>query len=100
MRLKQITLRFLYDDFEFDSSFVTDNNLVCDQQYKVALVGTIYMCGLFLGSFLFGTLGDKIGRKLTLMCAIVLASTASLVGAFTSDYIIYSITRFFCAAGK
>ena len=63
------------------------------------MVGTVYMCGSFLGSFVFGTLGDKIGRKLALMVTLILGSTASLVGALTSNYIVYSISRLLCAAG-
>ena len=91
--------RILYQDFEFESSFVTDNNLVCDKQFQVALVGTIYMSGLFFGSFLFGTLGDMIGRKKSLMVAIVMGSTFNLIGSFYSNYIFYCVTRFFTAAG-
>ena len=53
----------LYQDFEFVSSFVTDNNLVCEDQYKVALIGTIFMAGLFFGSFFWGNIGDMIGRN-------------------------------------
>ena len=89
----------LYQDFEFDSSFVTDNNLVCKDQYKVALVGTIYMAGLFCGSFFWGIIGDMIGRKVTLMYAIITASLFSLLGAFSSNYYYYAFTRFMCAIG-
>ena len=78
---------------------VTDFNLVCDEQFKVALVGTIYMCGLFFGSVLFGTMGDKIGRKLTLMFAITMGSTANLIEVFMPNYYLFCIARFFTAAG-
>ena len=65
----------------------------------MALVGTIFFCGALLGSVVFGTLGDKIGRKLALMVTLVLGCTASLVGALTSNYIVYTISRLLCAAG-
>ena len=89
----------LYQDFEFVSSFVTDNNLVCEDQYKVALIGTIYMAGFFFGSFFWGNLGDMFGRKVTLMYAIITGSLFSLIGAFSSNYYYYAFTRFMTEVG-
>ncbi len=82
-----------------DSTLVTDLGLVCDEQYKVALVGSIYMLGLFFGSFLFGFLADKIGRKKTLMISILTGNCGSLAGAFCTNYILHCITRFITALG-
>ena len=73
--------------------------MVCDNQFQVALIGTIYMLGLFCGSFIWGTLGDIIGRKLTLMLAITTGSLFSLIGAFFNNYYYYAFTRFMCAVG-
>ncbi len=91
----------MYGDFEFTRTFVTDNDLICDKQFQVALVGSIYMSGLFFGSALFGTLGDKYGRKISLMVAIFIGTVASLAGAFAGgSYAGYAVTRFFTAIGK
>ena len=38
--------KILYDDFSMDKTLVTDLNLVCNKQFEVALVGSIYMVGL------------------------------------------------------
>ena len=54
-----ISEKVLYDDFEFRSTLVTDLNLVCEDQYKVALVGTAYMVGLLIGSLLGSAPADK-----------------------------------------
>ena len=59
------------------------------------------MVGLFFGSFIFGTLGDKIGRKKTLVIAILTGCGGSLIGSFCgSSYIAYTITRFVTAVGE
>ena len=36
---------------------------MCDESYKATHVQSIYMAGIFVGSFLFGKLADKYGRK-------------------------------------
>ena len=79
---------------------MTENNLICENQYKVALIGTIYMLGLFFGSLIFGTIGDIYGRKLALMWAITMSSVFSLIGPLYSNYYYYGFTRFMCAIGK
>ena len=57
--------------------------------------------GLFFGSFIFGYLGDKIGRKKTLVIAILTSCGGSLIGAFCgSSYVAYTVTRFVTAVGK
>ena len=35
----------LYAGFSMDNTLVTDLNLVCNKQFQVALVGSIYMVG-------------------------------------------------------
>ena len=58
------------------------------------------MVGLLFGSFIFGYLGDKIGRKLTLIIAILTGTIGSLLGAFMNNYIAYTFTRFLTAIGN
>ena len=41
---------------------MTELNLVCGEEWKVAWVGSAYMFGLMVGSFLCGFLADKFGR--------------------------------------
>ena len=43
-------------------TFVTELDLVCDEAYKVAWVGSAYMLGLMIGSYVCGTLADRFGR--------------------------------------
>ena len=66
----------------------------------MALVGSIYMAGLFAGSFPFGALSDKIGRLKASMVAILTTAVFQLAGAFMPEYISYTATRFLAAMGK
>ena len=41
-----------YDNFDMDSTFVTSQDLICDKQFMVALIASVYMAGNFFGSFI------------------------------------------------
>jgi len=90
---------YAYADFQFEETVVTEWDLVCDQQAKIAWVGSVYMFGLMVGSYLCGTMADKYGRKFCLLFSILISSVASLLGAFMPEYFSYTTTRFFTAIG-
>merc|ERR1711860_363081 len=71
-----------YGSFAMDSTVATDFGLICDDQYKVALVGSIYMAGLFCGSYPFGYISDRFGRRKGTMIAVLTGATFQLIGAF------------------
>ena len=60
---------------------------------KASFVGMCYMFGMLVGSFVFGVLSDKLGRKLSLLTAIVIASVTSFGGAFLTEYYSYLAIR-------
>ena len=84
---------YAYNSFEFKETLVTKWNLVCDESYKVALVLSMYMFGLMIGSFLCGRMADKFGRKFTLFFSIFISSLGSLIGSFMPEYYSYTVTR-------
>ena len=65
--------QIVYEPYEYTSTIVTEFNLVCDEQYKIALSGTFYMIGLLVGSFVGGPPADKFGRKPVLFFFLICA---------------------------
>ena len=57
------------------------------------------VAGYILGGFLWGILGDKIGRKKALLGSVLLYSLGSLGCAFVHDVTTYSVLRFLTGAG-
>ena len=64
----------------------------------MALISSIYMSGLILGSIISGTM-DRFGRKNILMLSILLAGCGGLGTAFTSSYGAFCTLRFITSTG-
>ncbi|KAF5290280.1 hypothetical protein FQR65_LT11614 [Abscondita terminalis] len=63
---------YIYDHTVYKSSIVTEWNIVCGHAYLTALSDSMYMLGTLLGSFGFGVLSDKLGRRIIFFTALVL----------------------------
>ena len=58
---------FVFDTSMFEETLTMKFDLVCDDESKRRLLGTLMMLGLLIGSLIGGRLGDKFGRKITLL---------------------------------
>lgn len=63
------------------------------------LVSNFQMAGILLGSFLWGILGDRFGRKRSLFASIIVYSAASLGCGFVQDVDTYAVLRFVAGVG-
>ena len=54
---------YIYDNTYFDETLITKFDLVCDNEYKKSLLGTLLIIGLLFGSLIGGFIGDRFGRK-------------------------------------
>ena len=67
--------------------------------HQVALITSIYMCGLFLGSLICST-SDRFGRKAVLVVSWALAAAGGVGNAFVKSYAAFCVLRFFTGAGE
>jgi len=82
--------QWTYDDSFFKDTLVSDYNLVCGDKWKKGAVGSSYMVGLFIGSYIVGYLSDfLLGRKKTLMISIVVMVMGGAGAALMPNYIGY-----------
>jgi OCT family organic cation transporter-like MFS transporter 4/5 len=92
----------LIDQFQFDqtegiSSIVTDWQLVCDRLPYLSTVQGSYMGGVFVGCIVFGWASDKFGRRPTMLIAIAVQICATIITAFSVNYIMFIFFRFLVA---
>ncbi|XP_033115700.1 organic cation transporter protein-like, partial [Anneissia japonica] len=68
-------------------------DLVCDDGTKASLAQSIYFFGVLLGSVIFGSLADQIGRKITLFICVGLAFIFGIATVFAPGYWWFTILR-------
>ena len=64
------------------------------------MAGSVYMSAMLFGSYGFGSLSDKIGRKPTSIIALFAVAAGLLSTTFMPDYISFTISRFITGIGK
>lgn len=87
---------FLYND-SF-TSIVTQWDLVCDSAWEATTVQSLFMLGVMIGSPIFGSLSDKIGR---LKCIYISGAMLTLFGfasSFAWNVMSYGVLRLIVGA--
>ena len=85
---------YVYDQSVFKESLTTKLDLVCDNEYKVKLLGTSLMLGLLVGNVFAGVLIDKFGRQRVLLWSNIGIVPVIIAGGFIPNYEVYVTVRF------
>jgi len=96
----EMDTEFAYADFEMDTTVATENNLVCKNDFWIPIIDCFMMMGFMIGSFGFGVLADKIGRRHTLLLANVCMVSGNLICVAMPNHWAYAIPRMFGSAGE
>ncbi|KAK3878474.1 hypothetical protein Pcinc_016892 [Petrolisthes cinctipes] len=91
-------VEMVYDTSVYKTSAVIDYELVCGQAWLRATVQSVFMVGMLVGSYLFGDLSDRLGRKRVFLSALVLMVCVGLGQAAIPYYLAFTFLRFILGA--
>ncbi|KAK9869662.1 hypothetical protein WA026_003410 [Henosepilachna vigintioctopunctata] len=83
-----------------ERTIVNDWNITClENQWKLSLVGSCHFAGIIVGSFVFGILADRYGRKLIFIICIVLMGLSGIAQTAAPEYVTFDLMIFINALG-
>ncbi|XP_025072901.1 carcinine transporter isoform X2 [Pogonomyrmex barbatus] len=83
-----------YEASEMTSSIVIDFDLVCDRAIYPTIGLVALNTGGPIGVYLFGTLNDRIGRRLSFFTCLATLITGSFLTAISNNFWTWASTRF------
>nr|XP_014288778.1 organic cation transporter protein-like isoform X1 [Halyomorpha halys] len=86
--------KWVYDRTDFKDTRTVEWNLVCDKKWLGSLSKSIFMLGVFTGSFALGYVADKYGRKKTQCWTQTIQLIVSIGIAFVNNYYAYLAASF------
>lgn len=90
--------RYIYDNSKYESSTVTEWDMVCNRAWMTATSDSLFMVGVLLGSIIFGQMSDNMGRKPVFFASLVLQLIFGITAGIAPEYITYTISRIIVGA--
>ncbi|MED6254426.1 hypothetical protein ATANTOWER_026092 [Ataeniobius toweri] len=89
---------FVYGSMLYESTVVTDFDLVCEKSNMAEVTQTIFMTGMLAGSFIFGPVADSYGRRRTTQVPVVLIIIFVIVAGVSPNVHVYNVSQFIVGA--
>ncbi|KAG8183292.1 hypothetical protein JTE90_025992 [Oedothorax gibbosus] len=72
---------------------------LCMEEYHKGWLGCISLIGMLIGSLIWGIMGDRLGRRRTLLTALATNGIFGVIAAFMPTYSLFMLTRFCSSVG-
>ncbi|XP_039276198.1 organic cation transporter protein-like [Nilaparvata lugens] len=89
---------WVYDRTNYESTTLTEWDLVCHKAWWKASADAIFMIGVLLGSIIFGALSDKYGRRIIFFISLILQACAGVLTGLAPNYFIFVFLRMIVGA--
>ncbi|XP_037304945.2 solute carrier family 22 member 13 isoform X2 [Pungitius pungitius] len=83
-----------YSTETFQSTTVTEWDLVCDSASMNNMGSSVYMFGLLVGAVAYGSLADKYGRRIIILINLAVQAVFGVGAAFAPNFYVYIAVRF------
>ncbi|GIY46925.1 organic cation transporter protein [Caerostris darwini] len=88
-----------YDDSTYQSTVLSEWDLVCHREWLVSLSKSVYIAGFFCSAVSFTYLADKYGRKPVLIVCNIIAVISAILCAYSTSFAMFAVARFCLATG-
>ncbi|XP_050712760.1 organic cation transporter protein-like isoform X3 [Eriocheir sinensis] len=85
----------VYDTSQYSTSAVIDYGMVCDRSWLRAIVQSVFMVGMLVGSYILGDLSDRVGRKPVFLGSLVVMVVVGIGQVVIPHYAALVVLRFF-----
>ncbi|XP_022059320.2 solute carrier family 22 member 4-like [Acanthochromis polyacanthus] len=89
-----------YSTEYYQSTVVTEFDLVCGDEWKQPLTSLVYFLGGLCGCFISGQISDRFGRKPVLFGSIAILSIFSAAASSASSWLVFTVLFFILGVGQ
>lgn len=86
-------IEYEYDTSPFENTIISEWDLICERSWLSSFTQTMLQLGILIGSFIFGYMSDRYGRKNTFLVAIFGTIVSGLIIPFSPSYEVFTGLR-------
>ncbi|KAM3601502.1 uncharacterized protein V6R79_013839 [Siganus canaliculatus] len=91
---------YYYSRDTYQSTLVSEFDLVCNDQWKQPFTSTVYFLGVLVGSFFSGQLSDRFGRKPVLFATMAIQTVFNFIQIFSPSWEVFCVLFFLNGLGQ